>query len=106
MPSHISDTDGMLGIKGSGSAKAANGVGISRKGCERRWKKGRFRMGCIGPLRAGTSICSSGGIGRIRAMATTGTMSGAIADIKMSRCPSVGVELRDKNISRLVATLR
>jgi hypothetical protein len=70
-PSHISDSDGNEGSDSEGIANAANGVGIVRKGCERRCRRGGFRTGRTEPLSAGKSVCHSGGSGRARAMVSS-----------------------------------
>lgn len=67
-PSHISDSEGNDGSDSDGIASAAKGVGSVRNGCDRRCKKGRFRTGRTGPLRAGSSVCQSGAIGRASAI--------------------------------------
>ena len=72
MPSQISDIDGIEGSDRDGIASAPNGVLIAPKGCDRRCRKGVLRMGRIGLLRPGSSVCHRGGSGRVSAMAVTG----------------------------------
>jgi hypothetical protein len=67
-PSQISLSDGKDGNHMDGIANAANGVGSVRKGCERRCRNGVSRIGRVGPLRAGSSVCHSGGSGRASAI--------------------------------------
>jgi hypothetical protein len=64
----MSASDGNEGNDSEGIAKAANGVGSVRKGCERRCRNGRRRTGRTGPLRVGKSVCHSGGSGRASAI--------------------------------------
>jgi len=72
MPSQISESDGIVGSDSDGIASAPNGVLIAPKGCDRRCRKGVLRMGRIGPLRPGSSVCHRGGSGRVSAIAVTG----------------------------------
>jgi hypothetical protein len=64
----MSPSDGKDGNHTDGIANAAKGVGNVRKGCDRRCRNGRFKTGRVGPLRAGSSVCHSGGSGRASAM--------------------------------------
>ena len=68
IPSQISPSDGNDGNDSEGIASAANGVGSMRNGCDSRCRSGRLTTGRIGPLRAGISVCHSGGSGRASAM--------------------------------------
>lgn len=72
MPSHISDSDGIDGIESEGIASAPKGVENAPNGCGRRCRKGRCHAGRTGPLRAGSSVCHSGGSGRASAMTMYG----------------------------------
>jgi hypothetical protein len=72
MPSQISASDGIAGSDSDGIASAPNGVVSAPNGCDRRCRKGVFRTGRMGPLRPGSSVCHSGGSGRVRAMAGDG----------------------------------
>lgn len=71
MPSHTSARDGIAGSEREGIARAPNGVDRAPRGCVRRCRKGNCscRAGRTGALRAGKSVCHSGGSGRARAMA-------------------------------------
>jgi hypothetical protein len=75
MPSQISASDGIDGSDSDGNASAPKGVLIAPKGCERRCRNGRFRMGRMGPLRPGSRVCHSGGSGRASAI-VTGSVDG------------------------------
>lgn len=68
MPSQISASDGIDGSDNDGSASAPNGVLSAPKGCDRRCRNVRFSVGRTGALRAGKSVCHSGGSGRASAI--------------------------------------
>ena len=97
MPSHISVREGNEGSESDGIASPANGVGSNvRNGCERRWRSGRFRTGRTGPLRAGSSVCHSGGIGRARAMSGIGAREATFTCVRRA---GGGVEIKRSELT-------